>query len=102
MRKPHENGDVESSNGHIKMAIDQALRLRGSREFDDVGAYSGLLIDAEQSLLRHQIPRHQIRVRRWREHFPFLVLGLVVVDEATSPLHPTDQTDSRACTTTPN
>jgi len=40
VRKPHENGDVESSNGHIKTAIDQALRLRGNREFEDVGGYS--------------------------------------------------------------
>jgi hypothetical protein len=40
VRKPHENGDVESSNGHIKTAIDQALRLRGNREFEDVVGYS--------------------------------------------------------------
>ena len=33
IRKPQENGDVESSNGHIKTAIDQALRLRGNRDF---------------------------------------------------------------------
>ena len=39
VRKPHENGDVESSNGHVKTAIDQALRLRGNREFEDVDAY---------------------------------------------------------------
>ena len=29
-RCPNENGDVESSNGHIKNTIDQALMLRGS------------------------------------------------------------------------
>jgi len=29
----HENGDVESANGHLKNALDQRLRLRGSREF---------------------------------------------------------------------
>jgi hypothetical protein len=29
----HENGDVESSNGGLKSALDQRLRLRGSREF---------------------------------------------------------------------
>ena len=33
-RCPNENGDVESSNGHIKNAIDQALMLRGSRDFE--------------------------------------------------------------------
>jgi transposase len=29
----HENGDVESSHGGLKNALDQRLRLRGSREF---------------------------------------------------------------------
>ena len=33
VRRPHENGDVESSHGHLKTAVDQALRLRGSRDF---------------------------------------------------------------------
>jgi hypothetical protein len=29
----HENGAVESPNGHIKRRLDQALRLRGTRDF---------------------------------------------------------------------
>jgi hypothetical protein len=33
VRPAHENGDVESSHGHFKNAVDQALRLRGSRDF---------------------------------------------------------------------
>jgi transposase len=33
VRKPHENGDVESSHGHFKDALDQALRIRGGRDF---------------------------------------------------------------------
>jgi len=32
-RCANENGDVESSNGHVKDRIDQALMLRGSRDF---------------------------------------------------------------------
>ena len=32
----HENGAVESHNRHLKTALDQALILRGSRDFDDV------------------------------------------------------------------
>lgn len=32
-RCANENGDVESSNGHLKESIDQALLLRGSRDF---------------------------------------------------------------------
>jgi hypothetical protein len=33
VRQPHENGDSESSHGHFKTAVDQALHLRGSRDF---------------------------------------------------------------------
>lgn len=32
-RQAHENGDVESSHRHFKDTVDQALLLRGSREF---------------------------------------------------------------------
>ena len=32
----HENGAVESHHGHLKTALDQALILRGSRDFGDV------------------------------------------------------------------
>jgi hypothetical protein len=39
VRKPHENGDVESSHGHFKDRVDQALRLRGRRDFDSREAY---------------------------------------------------------------
>lgn len=39
----HENGDVESANGKIKTAIDQRLRLRGSREFASRDAYIAFL-----------------------------------------------------------
>ena len=39
VRKPHENGDVESSHGHFKDALDQALRLRCSRDFASVDDY---------------------------------------------------------------
>jgi phosphohistidine phosphatase SixA len=35
----HENGSIESPNGHLKDRIDQALRLRGSRDFTDLVAY---------------------------------------------------------------
>jgi len=31
---PHENGDVESSNGHLKRRLRQHLLLRGSRNFE--------------------------------------------------------------------
>ncbi len=35
----HENGSIESPNGHLKRAIEDALVMRGSRDFDDLTAY---------------------------------------------------------------
>src|SRR5580658_9987816 len=35
----HENGSVESSHGHIKAAVLDALLMRGSRGFEDLTAY---------------------------------------------------------------
>lgn len=35
----HENGDVEQSHFRFKQALDQALRVRGSRDFEDRSAY---------------------------------------------------------------
>ena len=39
VRKPHENDDVESAHGHLKTWLDQQLRLRGHRDFENVEAY---------------------------------------------------------------
>jgi transposase InsO family protein len=35
----HENGSIESPHGHLKSALRDALLLRGSRNFADLGAY---------------------------------------------------------------
>ena len=35
----HENGAIESAHGHLKKAIEDALLLRGSRDFADLDAY---------------------------------------------------------------
>ena len=35
----HENGSIESSHGHLKKALEDALLLRGSRDFDDLDGY---------------------------------------------------------------
>jgi len=35
----HENGAIEGSHGHLKRAIDDALLMRGSCDFDDLAAY---------------------------------------------------------------
>ena len=35
----HENGSIESAHGHLKKALEDALLLRGSREFDALDGY---------------------------------------------------------------
>jgi transposase len=60
VRKPHENGDVESSHGHFKDALDQALRLRGSRDFSSVEDYLAFVRPLVQ---RRNVPRDE----RFRE-----------------------------------
>jgi hypothetical protein len=35
----HENGSIESAHGHLKKALEDALLLRGSRDFDDLDGY---------------------------------------------------------------
>ena len=35
----HENGSIEGAHGHLKRAIEDALLLRGSRDFDDLAAW---------------------------------------------------------------
>ena len=39
----HENGSIESRNDSLKTALDQALRLRGSRAFDDRAGYAAFV-----------------------------------------------------------
>ena len=35
----HENGSIEGPHGHLKRAINDALLIRGARDFDDLPAY---------------------------------------------------------------
>jgi len=70
---PHENGDVEQRHYRFKKAVDQALFLRGSRNFVDRGEYDQFLRKLfkqlnsgrrkrflqEQSVL-HRLPKHRI------------------------------------------
>jgi transposase len=58
----HENGDVESANGHLKNAIDQRLRLRGSRAFLSREAYEGFL----ESCIQGRNATRQARIEEER------------------------------------
>ena len=42
-REAHENGDAEQSHNRFKQAVDQALQLRGSRDFRDRAVYERFL-----------------------------------------------------------
>ena len=42
-KKPEQNGDVESANGHIKRRVGQALKLRGSRDFASRSEYEAFI-----------------------------------------------------------
>ena len=39
----HENGAIEAPHGHLKAALEQALLLRGTRDFDDLASYRRFL-----------------------------------------------------------
>ena len=43
VESPHENGDVESSNGVFKRRMHQYLLLRGNRDFNNVTIYKSFL-----------------------------------------------------------
>jgi transposase len=60
----HENADVESANGGLKDAIDQRLRLRGSRAFVSKEAYEGFL---ESCVQARNATRHA-RIEQERAH----------------------------------
>jgi hypothetical protein len=54
--RANENGDVESSHHHFKRAVDQRLRLRGSRDFPDRKAYQLFLesLVTDRNRRRHE------------------------------------------------
>jgi hypothetical protein len=68
----HENGDVEQAHHRFKQAVDQALRVRGSRDFTDRASYARFL----QELVRG---RNQTRQLAWDAERPCL---------RPLPLHP--------------
>jgi hypothetical protein len=64
-RKANQNGDAEQSHNRFKQAIDQALMLRNSRDFDDREAY-------EQFLRAVFAQRNSGRTARFAEERPLL------------------------------
>lgn len=54
---PQENGDVESSNGHLKRRLRQHLLLRGSRDFGTEAAYEAFVVGVVQAANRLRADR---------------------------------------------
>lgn len=70
---PQENGDIEQSHHRFKRALDQALMLRGSRDFASRDDYAGFLRQllqqlnagrygrlAEEREVLHRLPPHRL------------------------------------------
>lgn len=51
----HENGSIESRHGHLKTRLDQALQLRGARDFDT--------LDDRRAFIAQVVGRHNARRR---------------------------------------
>ena len=47
-----QNGDVEAANGALKRALEQALLVRGSRDFDSRGAWQSFIDDVVRKVNR--------------------------------------------------
>jgi hypothetical protein len=58
----HENGTIEASHAHLKAALDQALLLRGSREFPELATYRRFV--AEQVSRLNAACRNALAVER--------------------------------------
>jgi hypothetical protein len=78
---PNENGDVESANGAFKRAVKQHLLLRGSRDFESLGAYEAFLWGimekrnaGRQEKLAEELAQMQpLRVEPWPQMRELLV-----------------------------
>ena len=83
LRCPHENGDVESQNGHLKRRLKQHLLLRGSRDFGTEEAYDNFLIGVMRRANRTRTPRLAEEIARMRQLPP---IRLSEYDELQCPV----------------
>jgi hypothetical protein len=63
---PHENGDIESANGHLKRRLATHLTLRGSREFADEAAFADFVAEvciAVNALRAVKVAEERIRLQ---------------------------------------
>lgn len=94
----HENGAVEAQNNHLKVALDQALILRGSRDFAELDDWKRFVDElvARCNRRREATVRTEMAARRTTdftevdvvnhvEHAEALAIGELVVDEIQGP-----------------
>ena len=55
----HENGAVETSHRSLKHRLDQAIKLRGSTDFDSIAAYQALINRCTDRLNRYTLTRFE-------------------------------------------
>ncbi|MEA2081940.1 MAG: IS21 family transposase [Elusimicrobiota bacterium] len=65
--KPNENGDSEVSHRWLKTAIDQALMLRGSRDFESRGEYKAFLKKIFNQRNINRMQRFEEELKKLRE-----------------------------------
>ncbi len=65
----HENGAIESTHGHIKSALRDALLLRGSTAFDDLASYHRFV----DELVSRKNRRNAARIDAERPHLQTLL-----------------------------
>jgi hypothetical protein len=63
---PHENGDVEQRHFRLKNAVDQALMLRGSRDFESRKDYEAFLRSVFKQLNSGRKARFQEELKTFR------------------------------------
>jgi transposase InsO family protein len=53
----HENGSIESSHGHLKKAVKDALLMRGANDFEDLVTYRGFIDEIVSRKNAHRAKR---------------------------------------------
>ncbi|MCY1212757.1 Integrase core domain protein [compost metagenome] len=64
----HENGSIESSHGHLKNAVRDALLMRGTRDFDDLRSYRAFI----DEIVSRRNATHGKRIDAERPHLQAL------------------------------
>jgi hypothetical protein len=80
---PNENGDVESSNGHLKRRLTQHLLLRGSRDFESQGEYTSFV---RRVLVKANLGRREELVKELAVMKPLPPTRLAEYDELVCPV----------------